>query len=90
MHYHYILCSAAIELCKAVPAAACHSKRWAPQVHQVCDPESVCHCLHGLLSGAFCPAQAPQVKKQDAVFLLMMMILRSNDFKSIAPKTSII
>lgn len=81
MHYHYILCSAAVELCEAVPAAARHSKCWAPQVHQVCDPESLCHCLHGLLSGAFCSAQAPQVKKQDSVFLL-----RSSDFKTIAPQ----
>lgn len=83
MPYPYILCYAAVELCEAVPATARHSERWAPQVHQVCDPESLRHCLHGLLSGAFCSAQAPQVQHQDSVFLL-----RSSDSKTISPKTS--
>lgn len=63
--YLFIYITAALKLCEAVSTTGHHSQCWAPQVHQVCNPEVLCHYLHGILSGAFCSAEASQVGKQE-------------------------
>lgn len=59
----YISLPAAVELCEAVSKGAGCPKCWASQVHQVCDPETVCCNLHGVLSGTLRPIETSQVSK---------------------------